>query len=99
MPAGLSRAGRANYHRCPEPGNAIGANLNTGGPLRSFLLPVRRVRGPLPGWTELRSNDDVAQISPVARWMGVDVRNDYQFDEPEGEAGYSWLHFSPGGGQ
>lgn len=27
------------------------------------------------------------------------MRNDYQFDEPEGETGYSWLHFSPGGGQ
>jgi hypothetical protein len=31
--------------------------------------------------------------------MGVDVRNDYQFDETEGASGYSWLHFSPGGRQ
>jgi hypothetical protein len=31
--------------------------------------------------------------------MGVGVRNDYQYDEPEGETGYSWLHFSPGAGQ
>ena len=27
------------------------------------------------------------------------MRNDYQYDEPEGETGYSWLHFSPAGGQ
>ena len=27
------------------------------------------------------------------------MRNDYQFDETEGETGYSWLHFSPGGGK
>ncbi|HEY6539743.1 MAG TPA: hypothetical protein VIZ18_02355 [Ktedonobacteraceae bacterium] len=27
------------------------------------------------------------------------MRNNYQFDETEGETGYSWLHFSPGVGQ
>src|SRR5579863_2390523 len=99
MPAGLSCIGRADYHRCPEPGNAIGANLNAGGALRPFMLPVWRVCRSLPGWIEPRSYDDVAQSSPTALRMGVDVRNNYQFDETEGETGYSWLHFSPGVGQ
>src|ERR1700730_5325433 len=56
---------------------------------------MRRLRGPLPGWSAPGRDDDVAQGAPVALWLGrVRPMESRKAREQKGESGYSWLYRS-----